>query len=87
MPSPGHGGGNGGYPTTEILQRVATYLKWWRDGAIVEAELPEDIGDIIIILEQLAVLGCRRLGHHQLSGNLAVVVKPRQVERPPIRVE
>jgi hypothetical protein len=36
------------------LLRAATYLKWWRDGAIAEAEPPDDIGELIITLEQLA---------------------------------
>ena len=38
----------------EALLRGATYLKWWRDGAIAEADVPDDIGEIIVALEQSA---------------------------------
>jgi hypothetical protein len=38
----------------EQLLRAATYLKRWRDGAIADAEPPEDIGELIITLEQIA---------------------------------
>jgi hypothetical protein len=40
----------------EALLRAATYLKWWRDGAITpnDVEPPEDINDIIRTLEELA---------------------------------
>ncbi len=40
--------------TSEALLRAATYLKWWRDGAIAEAQQPDDIVEIIVALEQLA---------------------------------
>jgi hypothetical protein len=41
--------------TSEVLLRAATYLKWWRDGAIAGHEPPpDDIGEMIIVLEQLA---------------------------------
>jgi len=41
--------------TSEALLRAATYLKWWRDGAIIGQEPPpDDISDIIVTLEQLA---------------------------------
>ncbi len=38
----------------DLLLRAATYLKWWRDGAIADADLPEDLAEIIVALEQLA---------------------------------
>ena len=41
--------------TAEALLRAATYLKWFRDRAItVDTQPPDDIGEIIIALEQLA---------------------------------
>jgi hypothetical protein len=39
----------------DALLRAATYLKWWRDGAIAQAEPPEDLGALIILLERVAV--------------------------------
>jgi hypothetical protein len=39
----------------EALLRAATYLKWFRDRTItVDTEPPDDIGEIIVALEQLA---------------------------------
>jgi hypothetical protein len=39
----------------EALLRAATYLKWFRDDAInLEVPPPEDLNEIIGILEQLA---------------------------------
>ena len=38
----------------DALLRTATYLKWWRDGAIANAQPPADIGELIVALEQLA---------------------------------
>ena len=40
--------------TAETLFRAARYLKRWRDGHRAEAEPPDDIGEVIIVLEQLA---------------------------------
>ena len=41
--------------TSEALLRAAAYLKWFRDRAITEDTAPpDDIGDIIVVLEQLA---------------------------------
>jgi hypothetical protein len=41
--------------TSEALLRAATMLKWFRDRAItVDTEPPEDIGEMIVMLEQLA---------------------------------
>jgi hypothetical protein len=40
---------------SEALLRAATYLKWFRDRAIrPDVDPPEDIGEIIVVLEQLA---------------------------------
>ena len=42
--------------TEEALFRAATYLKWFRDRAITpDTDPPDDIGEIIVELEQLAV--------------------------------
>jgi hypothetical protein len=39
----------------EALVRAATYLKWFRDRAItVDTRPPDDIGELIVVLEQLA---------------------------------
>jgi len=39
---------------SEALLRAATYLKWFRDRAITpDTDPPDDIGEIIITLEQL----------------------------------
>ena len=41
--------------TREALLRAPTYLKWICDGAItVDTKAPDDIGEIIVALEQLA---------------------------------
>jgi hypothetical protein len=40
---------------SEALLRAATYLKWFRDRTItVGTRPPDDIGEIIVILERLA---------------------------------
>jgi hypothetical protein len=39
---------------SEQLLRAATYLKWWSDGEIAGAEVPGDIGQLIVLLERLA---------------------------------
>jgi hypothetical protein len=40
----------------EALQRAATYLKWWRDGAIdTRTKAPTTVPDIIVTLERLVV--------------------------------
>jgi hypothetical protein len=44
-----------GLNASDALLRAATYVKWWRDGAIAEAELPDDINDVIQLLERVAV--------------------------------
>jgi len=47
--------------TREALLRAATYLKWFRDRAItVDTEPPDDVGEIIVALEQLATEGLER---------------------------
>ena len=39
--------------TREALLRAATYLKWFRDRSItVDVEPPDDIGEIIVLLER-----------------------------------
>ena len=48
----------------EALLRAATYLKWFRDRAItVDMKPPDDIGEIIVVLEQLA----HQVDHVELS--------------------
>jgi len=46
--------------------RAATYMKWWRDGAIADADLPEDLAEIIVALEQLSA-GTARAGAAELQ--------------------
>jgi hypothetical protein len=42
----------------EALLRAATYLKWFRDGAITPTvRPPQDLNDIIAVLERLAAQG------------------------------
>jgi hypothetical protein len=36
------------------LLLAATYLEWWRDGTIADAEPPEDINTIIGTLQRMA---------------------------------
>jgi hypothetical protein len=46
-----HSGGGGG---SIGASPRATYFKWWHDGHIADTQLPEDIVEIIIALEQIA---------------------------------
>jgi hypothetical protein len=46
----------------DALLCAVTYLEWWRDGTIADAELPDDIDAVIAALQQRATGERRKLG-------------------------